>query len=281
MLPFISIGGFEISIWRIVALSGVVFCWILVLIRAQELKYSLNAISLWLLFGLPVGTLGGHFFNSWIPDLAGASSAVYSFAGLTVIGSILSCLLFSFFYAKYVMKIPPIQLLDAVAFAFPFSILIGRIGCLLNGCCYGKIAPLSVKHSVLSLGTLPVGFYVEPTSAWRDYIGVSHDSAAWNLPLLLMINALLALIVAERLFRNRVEWNLYPGTVFAATGTMYAGGRFFVEFARKEDAINNSLFNPWQLALLLLFFVSFLWLCTSLHSRSQNLSVDLPKEGLS
>ncbi len=133
---------------------------------------------------------------------------------------------------------------------------------------------------MLALGTLPVGFYVEPTSAWRDYIGVSPDSAAWNLPLLLMINAFLALIAAESLFRNRVEWNLYPGTVFAATSTLYAGGRFFVEFARKEDAVNSSLLNPWQLALLFLFFASFLWLCTSLYSRSQNLTVDLPKEGL-
>ena len=280
MLPFISIGGFDISVWRIVALASVALCWILVLARARELKYSLNSIFLWLLLGLPVGTLGGHFFNSWIPDLAGAGSVTYSFSGLTVIGSILSCLLFSFFYAKYVMKIPPMELLDAVAFALPLSILIGRLGCLLNGCCYGKIATLSLKYPALALGTLPVGFYVEPTSAWRDYIGVSPDSAAWNLPLLLMINAFFALIVAERLFRNRAEWNLRPGTVFAATSTLYAGGRFFVEFARKEDAVNGGLFNPWQMALLFLFSASFLWLCTSLRSRSQNRTVDLPKEGL-
>jgi len=280
MLPFIHIGGFDISVWRIVALASVALCWILVLARAHELKYPLNSIFLWLLLGLPVGTLGGHFFNSWIPDLAGASSVAYSFSGLTVIGSILSCLLFSFFYAKYVMKIPPLQLLDAVAFAFPLSILIGRLGCLLNGCCYGKIAPLSVKYPVLAMGTLPVGLYVEPTSAWRDYIGVSPDSAAWNLPLLLIVNAFLALIAAESLFRNRAEWNLYPGTVFAATSTLYAGGRFFVEFARKEDAVSPGLVTPWQLALLFLFFASFLWLCTSLRRRSQNLTVDLPKEGL-
>jgi phosphatidylglycerol---prolipoprotein diacylglyceryl transferase len=278
MLPLIHIGGVEISTWRVVVLAGIVLCWIIFLMRARKLGYSFHTVFPLLLFGLPVGTLGAHLFNKLIPALAGAGNAAYSLAGLTVIGSIVTCLLFSFFYIKYIMKMPPMQLIDAGAFTFPLSILIGRMGCLLNGCCYGKIAPDLVKSSLLSVFTIPVGFYVEPSSAWHDYLGVPHDSLAWNLPLLLMINVFLVLMVTETMYRNRIKWELYPGTVFAATSMLYAGGRFFIEFMRKEDAVDNALFNPWQLALLVLFFASLLWFFVSLYRRSQNLSMHSPKE---
>lgn len=268
----------EISTWRVVVLAGIILCWIIFLIRARKLGYSFYTVFPWLLFGLLVGTLGAHLFNKLIPDLAGMGNAAYSFKGTTVIGSIVFCLLFSFFYIKYIIKIPPMQLLDASAFAFPLSIFIGRMGCLLNGCCYGKIAPNSVNPSLLSVFTIPVGFYVEPSSAWHDYLGVPHDSLAWNLPLLLMINVFLILMVTETMYRNRIKWELYPGTVFAATSMLYAGGRFFIEFMRKEDGVHNALFNPWQLALLVLFFASLLWFCVSLYRRSQNLSMHSLKE---
>jgi len=280
MFPFIHIGGLDISTWRVVVVTGVVLCWIIFLMRARKLGYSFYTVFPWLLFGLPVGTLGAHFFGKLIPALAGADNAAYSLTGLTVIGSIFCCLLFSFFYIKYIMKMPPMQVLDASAFAFPLSIFIGRMGCLLNGCCYGKIAPDWVKPSLLSLVTIPVGLYVEPSSAWRDYLGVPHDRLAWNLPLLLMINVFFVLIVTETMYRNRIKWDLYPGTVFAATSTLYAGGRFFIEFMRKEDVVDNALFNPWQLALLVLFFASLLWLCVCLYRWSQNLSMHSLKEEL-
>jgi len=275
MLPVINIGGLELSTWRVFALTGVVLCWILFSIRARKLGYSFYAVFLLLLLGLPVGTLGGHLFNKMIPAIVGADSAPYPLSGLTVIGSIVSCLLFSFFYIKYVIKTQPMQLLDAVAFTFPLSVLVGRIGCLLAGCCYGKIAPESIKTSFLSVFTLPVDFYVQPSHAWHDYQGLPLDSLIWNLPLLLMINAFLALVVTEKIYRKREKWNLYPGTVIAATCTLYASGRFLIEFMRQEAMVGNTILNPWQLAILLFSFISLLWFFLSLYRRTQHLSPQL------
>jgi phosphatidylglycerol:prolipoprotein diacylglycerol transferase len=272
MLPVIHIAGLELSTWRAVVFDGVVLCWILFLVRAHRLGYSFYTVFPWLLFGLPVGVLGGHLFNKLIPVLAGAGGNTYPFSGYTVIGSIFSCLVFSFFYIKYVMKAPLTRLLDAVAFTFPLSVLVGRMGCLLSGCCYGKLAPGSVKSSFLSLFTVPVGFYVEPSTAWHDFAGVPRDSLVWDLPLLLMMNALLALIAAETLYRNREKWGLFPGTVFAATSALYAGGRFLIEFLRKEEGTGNALFNPWQLAIAFLFIVSLVWLGVCMRRRSRTVS---------
>jgi phosphatidylglycerol---prolipoprotein diacylglyceryl transferase len=271
MFPFIHIGGLGISTWRVVVVDGVLLCWILFLVRARNLGYPFRSVFLWLVLGLPVGALGGHLFNQLIPTLAGAGNS-YPFSGLTVIGSIFSCLLFSFFYIKHVMKTSPLPVLDAVAFTFPLSILIGRIGCLFAGCCYGKAAPASLKTSLLSVFTLPVGLYAESSSAGHDFLGVPRDSLVWNLPLFLMINTAIALIVAEVLYRRRDRWRLYPGTVFSATGALYAGGRFFIEFLRKEEGAGGSLFNPWQVGVAVLFAFFAVWSRACLYRRSRTIT---------
>ena len=273
MFPTIHISGLELSTWRIFVLTGVVLCWILLCIRARKLGYSFYAVFFLLLLGLPVGTIGGHLFNKMIPAVVGVDSAAYPLSGLTVIGSIFSCLLFSFFYIKYVMKTQPMQFLDAAAFTFPLSILVGRIGCLFAGCCYGKTVPESIKTSFLSIFTLPVDFYEQYTHAWHDYQGLPLDSSIWNLPVFLMMNVFFALVVTEMIYRKRQKWNLYPGTVIATTFTLYASGRFLIEFIRKAEIVGSTLLNPWQLVIFLLSFISLLWLFFSLYRRTQHLSL--------
>ena len=272
MLPSIYFSGLEISTWRLAALGSVVICWILFLIRSKKLGYSFYTVFPWLLFALPVGTLGAHLFNKIIPVLAGAESASYSFSGLTVIGSIISVLLYSLLYIKYVMKTPPMQLMDAVAFTFPLSVLLGRIGCLLNGCCYGKIAPDSIKTSFLSIFTLPLDFYMPSSEVRQAYHDMPLNTLVWNLPLLFMLEAFVILVITEALYHKREKWNLYPGTVFVSAGAMYSGGRFFLEFMRKDEMVGNTIFNAWQLATLVLFLFFSFWLCFSLYRRRQNLS---------
>lgn len=272
MLPSIYFGSLEISTWRLVVLASVILCWILFLIRAKRLGYSFYAVFPWLLFALPVGTLGAHLFNKIIPVLSGAeSSASYSFSGLTVIGSIVSILLYSFLYVKYVMKASPMQLMDAAAFTFPLSVLLGRIGCLSAGCCYGRTAPESISGSFLSILTLPLDFYAPSSEARQFYHDMPHHTLIWNMPLLFMVEAFVILVVIEIMYRNREKWNLYPGTVFASAGALYSGGRFFIEFMRKDELIGSTILNPWQAATLVLFLFFFFWVCLSLYRRSKNL----------
>jgi phosphatidylglycerol:prolipoprotein diacylglycerol transferase len=273
MYPHIHIGSLEISTWRLAALGSAVICWVLFLIRSKKLGYPFYTIFPWLLFALPVGTLGAHLFNKLIPALAGSSySSSYSFSGLTVIGSIISILIYSLLYIKYVMKTTFMPLMDAVAFTFPLSVLLGRIGCLLAGCCYGRTTPESTGTSFLSVFTLPLDFYMPSSEAGQAYYGMPNNTLVWNLPLLFMIEAFVILVITEALYHKREKWNLYPGTVFASAGVLYSGGRFFLEFMRKDEMVGNTIFNAWQLATLVLFLFFSLWLCFSLYRRRQNLS---------
>lgn len=271
MYPVIYLGSLEISTWRLAALGSVVICWILFLMRAKKLGYSFHSIFPWLLFALPVGTLGAHIFNKLIPALAGSSySASHSFSGLTVIGSIVSILIYSLVYVRYAMKTRVMPLMDAVAFTFPLSVMLGRIGCILAGCCYGKTASESIGASFLSVFTLPLDFYMPFSEVRQAYHDMPLHTLVWNLPLLFMLEAFIILVITEALYRRREKLKLHPGTVFASAGVLYSGGRFFLEFIRKEGAVNSDIFNPWHFASLALFLFFSFWLCFSLYRRRQN-----------
>lgn len=61
--------------------------------------------------------------------------------GITIVGAILTCIPFLWFYCRR-HKLPFFAFADIAAPAFALGYAIGRIGCLLNGCCYGHACDL-------------------------------------------------------------------------------------------------------------------------------------------
>ncbi len=267
MHPHIHIGVLELSTWRITVLGGLLLCWLLFLARAKRLGYPVIPVVLLLVLALPAGEIGGHVFNLLIPLFFGTGGLMF-LRGLTVTGSIVFVLVFSLVFVRFFIKTDPLPLLDAAAFTFPLSIMIGRFGCLLTGCCFGKPAASWVSGSWLTVFTLRADLY-DPASLAGHVLREIPAGVVWNLPLLLMLNALFVLVTAETLYRNRERWRLVPGTVMAAVSTQYNGGRFLMEFLRKDDTVSGTLFNPWQLAVLALFAASLAWLLLCLIRRRQ------------
>lgn len=71
--------------------------------------------------------------------------------GLTSYGAIFGGILAILVYAK-MKKIDFLLLADAIAYGAPLGFAIGRIGCLLNGCCYGVVADTPISIVFPSLG---------------------------------------------------------------------------------------------------------------------------------
>ncbi len=57
--------------------------------------------------------------------------------GLELLGGVILAIIIIFFYLLY-HKLPIRQYLDILAIALMLALVFGRIGCLLNGCCFGK-----------------------------------------------------------------------------------------------------------------------------------------------
>lgn len=271
MLLNINIFGFAISTYILVVFISVLTCWGLILIRTSRLGFNPKDIYFMLLLGFPVGIFGAAFTNIAIKLTSGQIEKLEGPAGMTILGTIAFCLLFFYLYTKKVLKKSPGVMLDIVAFGFPYSIMIGRMACLLAGCCYGKVAPNVTKGSFLSLLTLTVGAYEETSPAGLHYhsSGMVEGALVWNLPLLLMLNCGVALFVCEYAYRQRTKWRLRPGMVMGITFACYSFGRFFVEFFREIKPVAGTIINPWQLTVLVVFTLSASFLVHQLYKRKQ------------
>lgn len=190
--------------------------------------------------------------TQYVTKLVSSNDQIVQFgSGMTVTGAIISCSIYAYVYSRLVLKLNPLAFLDQIAFMFPLSILIGRVGCLLEGCCYGH-ATDSINHSFFTTHV----FQYEPTSAaYQSYMseGLDLTQAVWNLPLIMISANLIVLIVVELLYRNREKMFLPYGFVAVTTLWLYSMLRLMTENFRMEDKIEFLSFNPWQTIVFFMF----------------------------
>jgi phosphatidylglycerol:prolipoprotein diacylglycerol transferase len=123
------------------------------------------------------------------------------------------------------------------------GIAFARIGCYLNGCCFGKPCagsfPLAQRFP---LGSIPADHYL------------SHGATEWPVPiyptqLISSLNAFALFLVLSVLFRRR----RFDGQVFCLFGIWYGISRFLIEFLRGDNDLTIfGAFTTWQLAGLVL-----------------------------
>jgi phosphatidylglycerol---prolipoprotein diacylglyceryl transferase len=93
------------------------------------------------LYSLIAGVIGArlfyviHYFNQFQGRLLSVF-AIWK-GGLELLGGILSAIVVISFYARY-HKLPVRRYLDILAIGLMLALVFGRIGCFLNGCCFGK-----------------------------------------------------------------------------------------------------------------------------------------------
>lgn len=134
-------------------------------------------------------------------------------AGLTIFGAILGGILGMWIYCR-LRGVSATPLLDLAAPGVILGQAIGRIGCTINGCCYGKPT------------TLPWGFvYTHPNSYAPPGIAV-HPTQVYELLWDLLVFGLLFYILRGRL---RPE-----GSLIAAYLALYSLGTFGIRFLRGD-----------------------------------------------
>ncbi|MDQ7795000.1 MAG: prolipoprotein diacylglyceryl transferase [bacterium] len=132
--------------------------------------------------------------------------------GLSLHGGVIGGALVGIVYARRV-RLPFWQLTDIAAPALPLATGITRIGCFLNGCCYG--VPTS----------LPWGVYT------RYAFGLRHPTQIYEA----VLTGLLFWLLWR--FRHRARWD---GQVFLLYVAIYSAIRFGVEAFREV-----AMLTPW------------------------------------
>jgi phosphatidylglycerol:prolipoprotein diacylglycerol transferase len=127
--------------------------------------------------------------------------------------------------------------LDSGGLAVPLALAIARVGCLLNGCCYGKSSGLKWAITFPMKTQIDMGMPTNPL----------HPTQIYELLMDLFIFFLLLSIYKR--FK-------YRGELMIAFIMLYSVARFINEFFRYHTSSNANLF--FQLLSLAIFFLAAL-----------------------
>ncbi|MBU1905778.1 MAG: prolipoprotein diacylglyceryl transferase [Candidatus Omnitrophica bacterium] len=210
------------------------------LIRIQARKESIDADVAFntLFFAFVSGIIGARVFyvienlKYYLVDPIGM--IMLQRGGLSWFGGLIAGVLVASLYIRK-KKLQIFKVLDLI---MPFVALgqaIGRIGCLLNGCCYGIPSRFGIYFPGHESPLVPTQIYS-------------------SLILLLIF-------ISLRFLQDRTH---KQGQIFLAYTLLYSSARFFIEFWRAEHRIIFLGLNLFQIISILIFFLSsFLFFLTS------------------
>jgi phosphatidylglycerol:prolipoprotein diacylglycerol transferase len=227
MFPTIlKIGGIHIySYGLMLFISFVVGIW---LVERRAKKFGVEPkiitdLALWILLSVVVGSrlfYVAFHWNEFKDDLIGIIAFWRGgLAGLMFYGGFLGAIIAGLVFVK-VRKLPVLKLLDAAAPAIVLGEGFTRIGCFLNGCCFGKETAsfLGMRFPLHSpAGASCGGAPVHPTQLYSSAAGF------------LLFG--LALLLERR--------KLKDGVLFAVMLILYSLFRFGIDFVRYYENASN------------------------------------------
>lgn len=206
-----EIFGFPIYSYGVMILLAVLIAVWIANRRAEQFGISREFVSNAATWGLLFGVLGARvvFVLQELPYYLQHRDELFSlrFAGLTSFGG----LLFGFLAIAVCAKRARVNLLDFMDLAAPAVLVahaIGRVGCLLNGCCYGGRCDL------------PWAIYVQDS---QGHFQLMHPAQVYDA--LMNLAGVPILLAFER--RGRL-----PGRSAALFFVVHGTARFIYEFWR-------------------------------------------------
>lgn len=180
----------------------------------------------WLIVGAIAGARMLYVVSYWQEGFAGRAVweifAVWK-GGLVYYGGLIGATLASVIYVR-LKKLPLWKVADIMAPSIALGYVFGRLGCLLNGCCYGRACDLPWAIQFPPGNPLnPPAFPVHPTQVYESLLSLGlYGALAW-------------------LYRRRK----FDGQVFAVYLVSYAFLRSLVEMFRGDYPAHQHYLGGW------------------------------------
>jgi len=215
-----SIGTLEIRWYGVMVVLAVITVIAFSLLEAKRKGFSQDMVwdvGLWAVSGGIIGARLLHIIDKWEYYL-NHPEQMLNFAGLAIWGAVLGGLLAILIYC-IVKKLSFWQLGDIAAPGAILGQAIGRIGCLINGCCYGLTCdlPIAVIYQNPS-SYAPQGIPLYPTQLFHLVWNIIGFGILWAL-------------------RKRLKPD---GSLFLIWLIYFGAGDFVIRFFRETEAF---LFN--------------------------------------
>jgi phosphatidylglycerol:prolipoprotein diacylglycerol transferase len=193
-------------------------------------------IVFWLMVGAIIGARAVYVATYWRDEFASQPVSeifMIQHGGLVYYGGLIGATFAGFIYIRW-KKLALWKIADVLAPSIALGNVFGRIGCLLNGCCYGRAC------------SLPWAIRFPEDNPLHPPTAPVHPTEIYDA----LLNLVLYLFLA-RLFRHKK----FDGQVFATYLIGYALFRSIVEYFRGDyppDHIHNGLTSA-QLVSILVF----------------------------
>lgn len=209
-----SIGPLTIHGYGLMIALGIIVCVYMGMYRAKKKSMNEEAVLDIAIFGVLCGFVGAKLLYVIVEfkDFLENPLHVLGSEGFVVYGGIITGVLAAVFYCRK-KNLVFLEYFDLLAPSISIAQALGRIGCFLAGCCYGKETD-SFLGVVFPEGSFaPAGVKLLPTQLF--------SSAGDFLITILLI-----------LYSKRSK---HTGDVGALYMLLYGVGRFFIEFLRSDQ----------------------------------------------
>ncbi|MHC4061935.1 MAG: prolipoprotein diacylglyceryl transferase [Planctomycetota bacterium] len=141
-IPFIHVTVKSYGLMMVVGFLSAVF---IIRYLSRNITPNPNLITNAALYSLIAGVIGARLFYvvHHFDQFRGRLFSVFAIwqGGLELLGGVILAIAIIIFFLWY-HKLPVRRYLDILAIGLMSALIFGRIGCLLNGCCFGKPANL-------------------------------------------------------------------------------------------------------------------------------------------
>jgi phosphatidylglycerol:prolipoprotein diacylglycerol transferase len=266
-----TIGSLEVRWYGIMVAIAVAALLVIMLREAKRrgVERYVYSIFFWGIIGGVVGGRITYVIYYW-PEFAADPRAIFGLAGSAQTGAIIGVIVAALIYAgvKRMRFSTLLTIGDAFVVGGALALAISRIGCTLNGCCYGQPSPFNF---------FPMAVVYSP----RDTI----PSQFWGVPLYptQIYHVLWNLIVLAIVWRFRKTFES-PGMLLFFGLCIFAPGDLALRFLRGVRGTTNGAIVFWgldnpQVVDFAIFVIFLPWLVFKLRrSRRQAPAPELATE---
>ena len=249
-IPLPYLGSFPIRTYGLMVVIGFLAGWRLAVWRAKKERLPEEVFLDFGLWGLIGGVIGARLFH-FVQNYE-AYRTFWDFfkiwqGGLVFYGGFFGAVVANIIFIKK-KGLPLRKTLDVAAPSLALGLGFSRIGCFLNGCCFGK--PTNLPWAV----SFPRGSLAFMNQVNQNLL---QPLASRSLPIhptqiYLSLNAFILFIILSYYFKYRKA----PGEVSALFGVLYVPTRFVLEFFRGDQTLFIRGLNVPQITGIFIFIVS-------------------------
>ena len=219
----LRIGNFSIHSWGVMVALGFLLGFWYALRRAKKMNFPqqhIYDISIVIMVCAIIGSRAWYvlthldeFRGNWLDVINPFQSGGFGISGMAMVGGVVGAIVSALLFCV-IRRINFFEIADIIAPTFLLGMFVGRWGCFLNGCCFGR--PCNLPWCVVFPQGSPAGYVfphtkIHPTELYEAFIDLFM---------------FILLIKLEKKHRNFVGWS------FWMTFLLYGLGRAIVDYWR-------------------------------------------------